>query len=291
VKPAAFRYFAPGTIDEARALLHRYPEARPLAGGQSLIPAMNFRLARPEILVDLGRIADLRGITPTDDGGVQIGAMTPQRQAEHDEFVAARCPLLHEALPWIGHAQIRNRGTIGGSIAHADPSAEIPAVLLALDAALLLSGEETARRVPAEEFFLGPMHTALIPGELLLAVHLSAPPRGAGHAFEEVSRRRGDYALVGAATRLVLDADGRTAAARIALLSVDDRPVRSAEAEAVLVGEVPGPECIAEAAAAAAASVSPPSDLHASAEYRRHLVRVLVQRTVHRATLRAREAE
>lgn len=288
MKPAPFRYFAPDDLDQALALLDEHGwDARPLAGGQSLIPAMNFRLAQPAVLVDLGRIASLRGIEVTPEGGLRIGAMTTQSTVERDERVAHCCPLLHEALPWIAHASIRNRGTVGGSIAHADPAAELPAIALTLGATLHLSGSAGPRSVAATDFFLGLMATAVEPGELLTAIELAPTPPRSGHAFEEVARRHGDYALVGCATRVELADDGTVRDARIGLLSVADTPVLATEAAEALRGCRPDEAAIDAAAAAATAAADPPGDIHASPQYRRHLVGVLVRRTLTRAVARA----
>lgn len=288
MKPAPFRYFAPSSVEEALEILAAHPDARPLAGGQSLIPAMNFRLARPGALVDLGRISTLRGVEPTDEGGVVIGATTPQREIGRHPLVAERCPLMHEAIPWIGHEQIRTRGTIGGSLAHADPSAELPAVVLALGGALHLQGPRGRRTVRAAEFFLGPMSTALQPGELLLSVELPPGPRRGGHAFEEVSRRHGDYALAGVAVQVALAEDATTRDVRLVLLSVGDTPLLAETAAIALRGRRAVPGLIEQAAAAVAAELDPPGDIHASADYRRHLARVLARRGLTRAFDRAR---
>jgi len=288
VKPAAFEYFAPATVDQALALLAAHGgEAKPLAGGQSLIPAMNFRLARPRALVDLNRIAELSYIRSAK-GGTTIGAMTRQRAVEQSDVVARGAPLLAEAMPAIAHPQIRNRGTIGGSLAHADPSAELPAVMLALDAAFRARSVTGERTIPASEFFKGMLETALAPDELLVEIGLRPMPDRSGTAFLEVARRHGDYALVGIAVVVTLDGQGRCKAARIALLSVGDGPVLAVEAGKTLTGQVPSAEMVRAAAdAAATRDVDPPSDIHASAAYRRRLVAVLTRRAVGRAFERA----
>jgi CO/xanthine dehydrogenase FAD-binding subunit len=288
MKPAPFRYFAPASLDEALALLQEHGwDARPLAGGQSLIPAMNFRLAQPAVLVDLGRIDGLASIEETPDGGLRIGAMTRQSDLERSDVVARCCPLLHETMPAIAHSQIRNRGTIGGSLAHADPAAELPAVILALEGILHLRSPSGERRVPASEFFYGLMATAIEPGELLVAVELPPTPPGAGSAFEEFSRRHGDYALVGCATQIVVDGDGTVADARVVLISVGDTALLSTAAAEALHGQRPDAALISAAAEAASRKVDPPGDIHASPDYRRHLVGVMVRRTLTRALARA----
>ena len=287
MKPPAFAYHRPATVADALALLAEHEDAKPLAGGQSLIPAMNFRLAAPAALVDLNRIPELAGIHRAGDA-VRIGAMTRHSQVEHDALIAARAPLVAEAMPFIAHPQIRNRGTLGGSLAHADPAAELPAVMLALGAELVVRGAEQERKVAAEAFFTGLFATALEPGELLTAVELPAPLPRAGWAFEEMARRHGDYALVGVAVSLALGARGECAAVRIALLSVGDGPVLAARAAGALLGQLPTAEAIGAAADLAGSDdIDPPADIHATAAYRRKLAKVLTRRALSRAAARA----
>jgi aerobic carbon-monoxide dehydrogenase medium subunit len=294
VKPAPFDYFAPGTLDEALALLAEHgDDAKPLAGGQSLIPAMNFRLARPRVLVDLNRVAALSYVRSEKaggggGGGVEIGAMTRQRVVERSDVVARAAPLLAEAMPAIAHPQIRNRGTVGGSIAHADPSAELPAVALALDARFRARSATGERTIVTADFFKGMLETALEPGELLVEIALPPLRPRTGTAFLEVARRHGDYALVGVAAVVTLDATGRCQAARIAFLSVGDGPVLAVEAGKTLMGQKRSDELLRAAAdAAAKRDVDPPSDIHASAAYRRRLVEVLTRRALAQAFERA----
>lgn len=288
MKPAPFAYYRPRAVDEALALLAQHgSDAKPLAGGQSLIPAMNFRLARPAVLVDLNEITELAGIRREGDG-LHLGAMTRQRVVERDSTVAREAPLLHETMPFIAHAQIRNRGTVGGSLAHADPAAELPAVMLALDAKFQARGPRGSRWIPAAEFYTGLFETALVPGELLVDIAVPTGVARSGAAFAEVARRHGDYALAGVAVLVTLDDTGRCRAARIALLSVGDGPVLARAAAKALAGESPTPAAIREAAEAAASKDSdPPGDIHASPAYRRQLVSVLVRRTLERACERA----
>lgn len=287
MKPASFVYFRPGSVDEAVSLLAEHGgEAKPLAGGQSLIPAMNFRLARPQALVDLNGLAELAYIRSGPEH-VAIGAMTRQRAVEQSEAVRRELPLVAEALPFIAHPQIRNRGTVGGSLAHADPAAELPAVMLALDARFRARSVKGARTIPVAEFFTGILETALEPDELLVEVAVPRPPVRCGHAFLEVSRRHGDYALAGVAVLVTLDSNGRCQAARIALVSVGDGPVLATEAAAVLAGGEPTAAAIEAAAAGAAQEIDPPSDVHASSAYRRHLAAVLTRRALTRAFERA----
>jgi CO/xanthine dehydrogenase FAD-binding subunit len=287
VKPAPFEYFRPRTLDEALSLFAEYgPDAKPLAGGQSLIPAMNFRLATPSVLVDLNGLGELNYIADGTD--LRIGAMTRQRGLERSSHVADRAPLLTETMPHIAHPAIRNRGTIGGSLAHADPAAELPAVMLALNATIVLSGKAGERALPASDFFVGLFSTASEPGELLTQIRIPPAPRRSGVAFLEISRRHGDFALVGVAVAVQLDDAGRCAGARIALLSVGDRPTLAEAAGRTLIGQAPSADAIRAAADTAATSdIDPPSDIHASARYRRQLAAVLTRRVLERAFQRA----
>jgi aerobic carbon-monoxide dehydrogenase medium subunit len=287
MKPAAFEYFQPRSVDEALALLDEHGgDAKPLAGGQSLIPAMNFRLATPSVLIDLNALDDLAYIN--DGETLRLGGMTRQRAVERSGLVARKAPLLAETMPFIAHAAIRNRGTIGGSLAHADPAAELPAVMLALNAQLTVQSRTGSRSIPADNFFVGLFATALQAGELLTAVEIPKAVERTGSAFQEISRRHGDFALVGVAATVTLDANGRCADARVVLLSVGDRPMLALQAAAVLKGQAPGTDAIAAAAHAAAhQDIDPPSDIHASATYRRQLANVLTRRVLTRAFQRA----
>jgi carbon-monoxide dehydrogenase medium subunit len=294
MKPAPFKYYAPTTTQEALALLaqHGY-DAKVLAGGQSLIPTMNFRLAQPSVLVDLNHIPELFYIEPDrKTGGVLVGAMTRESQVEHDPLIAERAPLVHETMPHIAHPQIRNRGTFGGCLAHADPAAELPAVGLALNARFRVRSQTGERWIPANEFFIGFFTTALQPDELLVEVALPPVPdsanRRSGWSFQEVARRHGDYALVGVATLVTLDDRGGCEQARLVFLSVGDGPVEAKQAAETLRGQAPTREAIRAAAeTAASADVDPSGDIHATADYRRHLVRVLTRRSLEQAFERA----
>jgi CO/xanthine dehydrogenase FAD-binding subunit len=291
VKPAPFAYARPDSLDEALALLAEHDDAKALAGGQSLVPAMNFRLAQPPMLVDLNAIRELTGVQEAG-GGLTIGAMTRHRELERSALVARVSPLLTETMPFVAHPPIRTRGTIGGSLAHADPAAELPAVMLALDATIGVRSREGARTIPAAEFFVGLYATALSAGELVVNVAVHALPKGAGWAFDEVARRHGDYALAGATAVVVLDRNGLVRITRIALLSLHERPILALEAARTLIGERPTPDAIAAAAAAAAdRDADPSSDIHASSDYRRHLAGVMVRRVLTRAVTRATAAE
>lgn len=265
-------------------------EAKVLAGGQSLVPSMNFRLAAPSILVDLNRIDDLAGIEAADNGDLRIGAMTRQRSLERSPLVAERAPLISEAMPHIAHSQIRNRGTFGGSLAHADPAAELPALAVALDARIKAQkweGEVVERWIAASEFFLGVFTTALDFDEMLAQVEIPALPANTGTAFEEFARRHGDYALAGACAVVTLADDGTVASSRLALFSVGDAPVLIGSASQALQGNPPTPEAIEAAAEAIMDDIDPQGDIHATAAYRRHLAKVLARRVLDRATKRA----
>ena len=289
MKPAPFEYFRPQALDRGLPLLAEHgADAKPLAGGQSLIPAMNFRLATPSVLVDLNGLGELSYIKD-GSGDVRIGGMTRQRTIERSRLVSDRVPLIAETMPHIAHPAIRNRGTIGGSLAHADPAAELPAVMLALKARLMVSSRTSGtREVPADEFFVGVFSTAVQPGELLTEIRIPPARTRSGFAFQEISRRHGDFALVGVAAVVELDEQGHCAEARIALLSVGDRPMRAAQAGKVLAGQQPSVEAIRAAAdAAATRDIDPSSDIHASARYRRQLANVLTRRVLERAFERA----
>jgi carbon-monoxide dehydrogenase medium subunit len=290
MKPAPFKYYAPATVEEALAHLAEYGyDAKALAGGQSLIPTMNFRLAQPSVLVDLNNIPELFYVHPDGNGGLRIGAMTRESQVEHSPLVAERAPLLHETMPHIAHPQIRNRGTIGGTLAHADPAAELPAVSVALKGRFRLRSQAGERWVAADEFFIGFFTTALEPDELLVEVALPPMPPHSGWSFQEIARRHGDYALVGVAAMMTLDDKDECHQARLVFLSVGDGPVEAHQAAEMLRGQIPTPEVIRAAAETAVkADVDPGSDIHASAEYRRHLVQVLARRALEQAVERAK---
>ena len=291
MKPPPFEYRVPDRVEEALEVLAESGyDARPLAGGQSLVPMLNFRLARPSVLVDLNRIEALFGCEDLPDGGVRIGAMTRQADLERLPRIHEAAPLLAAAAAHVAHPPIRNRGTLGGSLAHADPAAELPTAALALDAAMLVRGPGGERRVAAADFFLAPFATGLAPEELLVAVEFPRGSATAGWAFEEVARRRGDYALAAAAVVVELAGDDRIERARIALVNAADRPLSAAEASAALVGQPASAGAIAAAAEIAATrDADPPADVHASAAYRRRLVRVTTRRALERAVAAARE--
>jgi aerobic carbon-monoxide dehydrogenase medium subunit len=288
VKPPPFEYHAPSSLEEAIGLLARLgDEAKIIAGGQSLMPLLALRLARPAHLVDLNRVGGLSKIA-APDGGLVMGAMVRQRAAERSALVRERCPLLALALPCIGHSAIRNRGTLGGSLAHADPAAELPAVALALEATLVARSAHGERILSASEFFVGHFTTALEPDECLVEIRFPAWPDGAGCAFEEASRRHGDFAMAGVAALLQIDSGGNVVDPRIALIGVGGTAVRAVDAEALLRGARVGREAFEAAAERAPRDLEPPSDLHASRFYRRHVARVLVRRALEQSAERAR---
>ncbi len=286
MKPAPFELQLASSLEQVLALLAVTDrEVKVLAGGQSLVPLMNFRLARPGVLVDLNRLPELQYIR-TLDGGLAIGAMTRQSTLEHSPLVARLAPLVADALPWVAHAPIRNRGTLGGSLAHADPAAELCTVALALNATLVARSGGGERLLPIQDFFLGPFTTSLRSDELLTEVRLPPFPGDAGWAFEEVARRRGDFAMVGVAAVLQLDIEGRIGTARLAYTSMGARPVRAPRGESALLGERPTPEAFARAAAAAMADLDPDDDQHASRAYRLHVGQALTSRALARALAR-----
>jgi carbon-monoxide dehydrogenase medium subunit len=288
MKPPPFDYIVPGTLEEALdAARQGGSEAKYLAGGQSLVPAMNFRIAQPSLLIDLNRIPDLDHIRREADG-LHLGAMTRQRTLEFDPQVAEAAPLLAEAVPFIAHPQIRNRGTIGGSLVHADPAAELPVLAVALGARLRARSTDGERWIAADEFFQGMFTTALAPEEML--VEIVVPPQEAdwGSCFLEFSRRRGDYALMGLAAVVRLDTAGVCQAARLVYLNAGDGPLAAPQASAMLVGARIDPKT-ADAAAVFAAEkeLAPSGNLHASPAFQRHLARVLGRRAILTAAERA----
>lgn len=278
MKPAAFDYFAPRTLKQALELLAEYgDDAKVIAGGQTLGPMLNMRVLTPTVLVDINNVAEL-GERGQDETGLELGALTRQGILEDDPHLATTQPLVAAAIPFIAHRAIRNRGTVGGSLSHADPAAEWGGLVHALGAEFTIAGPAAQRRsIGPEQFFEGLLTTALAPEELLVSVRLPPWPRGAGWSFREFSRRHGDFAMAGVACRVLLDGAGRCQEAGLGLIGVSDRPLRAAEAEAVLRGAQPDDDLFREAAACAARECDPMDDLHASAAFRRHLVEVLVK--------------
>jgi aerobic carbon-monoxide dehydrogenase medium subunit len=289
MKPAAFDYVAPASLAEALALkAEQGDEAKFLAGGQSLVPAMNFRLVQAALLIDLNGLDDLDFVQQGAGGELRLGAMTRQRRLERSPVVARQAPLLYEALPWVAHPQIRNRGTLGGSLAHADPAAELPVVALALEARLRAQSASGERWIPAEEFFLGLFTTALAPDEMLAEVALPPIPARTGTAFVEFARRRGDYALMGVAAVVSLHDSGLIQRARLVYLNAGEGPLLAPQAAALLEGRQPTPDVLAEAARLASETeIAPTGNVHASPAYQRHLAAVLTRRALQRAVERA----
>jgi carbon-monoxide dehydrogenase medium subunit len=288
VKPAPFAWHAPESLQAALALKAQHGDAaRFLAGGQSLVPAMNFRVAQPAVLVDLNRIAGLSGIAWDADGTLRIGAMTRYRQIERDAAVAARHPLLVEALAEVAHPQIRTRGTLGGNLSHADPASEMPAVMLALQARFHLASARGNREVAAADFFLAPLTIALAEDEMLTEIRIPPLPPRSGTAFLEVARRRGDYAMMGVAVLVARDGGGRCVAARLAFLSAGPTPMPAPRAAAALLGTTLDDSAIAAAGALAQQEVAPTGSLQAKAGYQRHLAGVLACRALTLAAARS----
>jgi aerobic carbon-monoxide dehydrogenase medium subunit len=285
MKPAPFDYHAPRQLKEAAELLAKLPNAKILAGGQSLVPMMNFRYVIADHLVDLGGLQELHGIAITD-GRLRIGAMTRQRDLEFSADIAKHCPLMSEALRHVGHRQTRNRGTIGGSLAHADPAAELPAICAAYDATIHVSSVRGTREIRFRDFATGFMATALQPDEMIAAIDLPIWPAGHGHGFHEFARRQGDFALAGAAALLDVGPDNVVRRAVLTLFGVTTSPLRVDAAEARLTGSPLDADAI-RTAAASAWLIEPISDIHASGEYRRHLAQVLSLRALNDAARRA----
>ena len=288
MKSAPFEYHAPTSVDETIGLLARHgDDAKLIAGGQSLVPLMALRLAQPSVLIDLNGVHELDYIHESA-GTVSIGALARHRAVERSEVLHASFPIIPAAVAWIGHPQIRNRGTIGGSLAHADPAAELPALATALDAVFAVTGPEGSRRtVPCSDFFVDSLTTALGPDELLTEVTFPALPQGSSWAFIEVARRHGDFALVGVAAIIALDGAGICSEARVALFGVGATPARSSSAEQALLHEKVDEAVIASAAAQVARDIDPQNDIHASAAYRSYVATNLVRSALTEAAQRA----
>ncbi|MBB4260561.1 MULTISPECIES: xanthine dehydrogenase family protein subunit M [unclassified Bradyrhizobium] len=289
MKPPPFEYLAVDSVQAATAALaEANGDGKLLAGGQSLLPMLNFRLLRPSVLIDINRISDLSYIR--DEGGhIRIGALTRHRIVEVSDLVATHLPVLSEAMGYVAHLAIRNRGTIGGSLSHADPAAELPMMSMLLDAELELASAEGSRTVKAADFFVGALTTDLAEGEMLVSVSFPKCRAGVGYAFEEVARRSGDFALACVAICLERDGD-RISSARVGMMGVGETPMRASEAEALLVSRPFDDALVSDAVSAIRIAVEPNTDLHASADYRRHLVGVLAERAIRRAWSRATEA-
>jgi carbon-monoxide dehydrogenase medium subunit/6-hydroxypseudooxynicotine dehydrogenase subunit alpha len=291
VKPPPFAYHDPSSLDEALDLMAELgEECKPLAGGQSLVPLLNFRLAHPENLIDVNRIGALTGIR-RESGVLKIKAMTRQSTLEASRLVQENWPLLTEALTFVAHPQIRNRGTVGGSVAHSDPAAELPVAMAALDAKMRARSKGRGERaIEASDFFVTHLTTTLEPDELLVEIEVPPMPARTGYAFTEYSRRHGDFALGGAAVLVTVDESGTCERAAIALLAAAPTPVRASEAEEMLRGERLDESVAAAAAAKAVAGISPTGDIHGSGGYRKDLIEVMVLRALNKAAERARTA-
>jgi carbon-monoxide dehydrogenase medium subunit/6-hydroxypseudooxynicotine dehydrogenase subunit alpha len=287
VKPASFQYVAPATVDEVLQLLADDSlESKVLAGGQSLIPLMNLRLASPDRLIDTNNVRELAYIRQDLDG-LHIGALTRHAEVQASASVRQMCPLLHEAVGFVAHSQVRNRGTIGGTLAHGDAAAEIPVSLLASDAVVTARSVDGERQIRIETFFQGYYTTALEPHELLVDVYIPATPAHTGSSFHEFARRTGDYAVGGAAVTVALDDEGTCLSARIALLAAGPAPLRAAEAERQAEGATLDDTTIDSVSRAAAAAAHPVNTTHGTTEYRRAVIQEMVSRALRQAVQRA----
>jgi carbon-monoxide dehydrogenase medium subunit/6-hydroxypseudooxynicotine dehydrogenase subunit alpha len=289
MKPPPFEYDAPAGVDQALELLAAHgQDAKVLAGGQSLVPLLNFRLARPARLIDVNGLGALAYVRRSE-GCLRIGALTRQSVLERSELIREHWPLLHQAIGFVAHAQIRNRGTVGGSIAHADPAAELPVALAALNGSVIVRSRRGERAIPWNELFLTHLTTSLEPDELLLEVIVPPLPPRTGSAFVEYARRHGDFALGGAAVTITVDEAGVCRRATIALLAAASTPLRAAEAEAALTGRTLDAHAAREAATLAVADLNPTGDIHGSSGYRRRLIDAMVRRGISAAAERTRE--
>ncbi|HLY64991.1 MAG TPA: xanthine dehydrogenase family protein subunit M [Chloroflexota bacterium] len=288
MKPPVFEYHSPAELTEALRLLDEYQDddVKVLAGGQSLMPLLNMRLVRPGHIVDVNHVQGLDFVRTADDGRLVIGALARQRSLEKSPEIAARAPLMAEALPLIGDRQVRYRGTIGGSLAHADPAAELPLVAVALEAEIVLASTAGQRSVAAHDFFVGTLTTALGPNELIVEIQFPPLPQGAGCALLELARQHGAFAIASAAAIVTLS-DGRIGQARLALGGVGPTPLRATAAEECLRGSRPTPDVLAQAGELAAAAADPSGDVHGSAEYRRKMAGVFARRALELALERA----
>ena len=281
MKPAPFTYIAASSLDQALSLKAEYgDEARFLAGGQSLIPAMNFRLARPAVLIDLNGLAELAGIDRSEGETIRVGAMTRYRALERDAGFLQACPLFADALPHIAHPQIRNRGTIGGNLSHADPASELPAVATAMRARMKIKSSKGERELDASEFFASLLTTSLEAEEMLAEIAFPAPRPRSGSCFMEVARRRGDFALAGVAAIVALDEQGQCTEVRLALCGVGETPVDASNAAASLIGQRCTEAAIETVVADVGNAIDPPGNVHASADYQRHIAGVLTRRAL-----------
>jgi carbon-monoxide dehydrogenase medium subunit len=289
MKPASFKYIPATSREHALSLKAEYgDDAKFLAGGQSLIPTMNFRLARPAILIDLNRIDGLGAIQPCDGGGARVGALTRYRTLERDAGFAGMFPLIAEALPHIAHPQIRNRGTIGGNLSHADPASELPAIAVALGARFHVQSAKQQRWCDASDFFVGGLTTDLQSDEMLVEVELPAPKPRTGSCFMEIARRRGDFAIAGVAATMTLGERDECIHVRLVFCGVGETPADASSAAEILRGHAPTEQAIRDVAAAAQTMIDPGGSVHATADYQRHIAGVLTERALQTAFQRAR---
>ena len=284
MKPAPFTYVKASSLAHALSLKAEHgDDARFLAGGQSLIPAMNFRLARPAVLIDINGLSELAGCSGAEGGEVRLGALTRYRALERSGDFLKSCPLFADALPRIAHPQIRNRGTIGGNLSHADPASELPAVAVAMGARLHLKSATAEREVEASDFFVGLLTTDVQPDEMLVEIILPAPKPRSGACFMEIARRRGDFALAGVAAIVTLDTGGRCSEVRLALCGVGETPVDAGRAAASLTGETFSDKAVEAVAADVQRMIEPAGNVHATADYQRHIAGVLTSRALRAA--------
>lgn len=289
MKPAAFDYVRPKTLDQALTLLNEHgDDAKILAGGQSLVPAMNFRLVQPSLLIDINDLKELDYIRSNGSGEVRVGGLTRHRKLEHDHLISEKVPLLFETMPHIAHPQIRNRGTMGGSLVHADPAAELPVVAIATEAMFRVKSSTAEREIPAEDFFFGIFMTDIEPEEMLVEVVIPPMPVGTGWSFMEIARRSGDYAMMGVAVLITMDEKGECTRAKLVYLNAGDAPISATGAAEMLLGERKSLALFkAVAEKAAAEEIDPLGNLHATVEYQRHLANVLTVRAMDVAFERA----
>jgi len=291
MKPAPFKYVLASSLDHALALKAEHgDEARFLAGGQSLIPAMNFRLARPAVLIDINALSGLAGIDRLEPGRLRVGALTRYRALERDGEFLKSCPLFADALPHIAHPQVRNRGTIGGNLSHADPASELPALAVAMQAEMRIKSAAGERRVAASDFFAGLLTTDLASDEMLVDITYPVLAPRSGACFMEIARRRGDFAIAGVAAVVTLDEERRCASARLALCGVGETPVDSGAAASAMIGSRVTGEAIDAVAAGVRELIAPSGNVHASPDYQRHVAGVLVQRAIRTAHQRISHA-
>jgi CO/xanthine dehydrogenase FAD-binding subunit len=288
MKPASFKYIAAASLEHALSLKAEHgDDAKFLAGGQSLIPAMNFRLAQPAILIDINGIGGLAGIRPSS-GATRVGSLTRYRALERDQALARAFPLLGEALPHIAHPQIRNRGTIGGNLSHADPASELPAIAVALRARFRVAAAKQERWIAASEFFIGALATDLKPDEMLLEVELPLPKPRTGACFMEIARRRGDFAIAGVAAMVTLDNRDQCSEVRLSFCGVGETPVDASSVADTLIGHRLTEQAGRDVAASVQAMIDPGGSVHATADYQRHVAGVLTERALQTAQIRVR---